>query len=115
MADFSGRPLISLGAALFLSACAQSISVSSVLIDDAYLSDQFRNNLVENVYKKADQLGGECYLRSKQRQYHSCSVETKGPSLRLSIGVQSQGPLQNIRHLNVRSLVPAKRSKGNVW
>ena len=67
-------------------------SFSSVYIDDTYLSDQFRNNLVENVYKKANQLGGECRLLNKQRQYHSCPLETKERAgLRLSIGYNPKG------------------------
>ena len=85
------RLLVLLGAPLFLSACVQSISKSSVVIDETYLTDELRNELIADVYEKAEQLGGECKLINSQRQFHSCTLETKGPSLRLSIGYNPKG------------------------
>lgn len=83
--------LVLLGAPLFLSACAQSISTSSVFIDDTYLTDESRNELIADVYEKAEHLGGKCKLISTQRQFHSCSLEPENPSLSLSVGYNPKG------------------------
>lgn len=80
-----------LGASLFLGACAQSISTSSVIIDGRLLTDQLRNELVEAVYKKSDDLGWKCSLVNSQRQFHSCSLDSGNPSLRLSVGYSPKG------------------------
>ena len=80
-----------LGTSLFLGACAQSISTSSVIIDDRILTDQLRKELVEAVYKKSDEFGWKCNLINSQRQFHSCSSESGNPSLRLSVGYNPKG------------------------
>lgn len=85
------RLLLLLGAALFLGACGQSISISSVSIDDAYLTDHLRNELVGEVYRKAEQFGGECKLINTKRQFHSCRLKPGNPSLRLSVGYNPKG------------------------
>lgn len=91
MAASKTKLIVFLGAALFLSACSQSISTSSIIIDGAYLTDQIRKELVREVYKKAEQFGGECRLTNTQRQFHSCSLAPGNPSLRLSIGYNPKG------------------------
>jgi hypothetical protein len=89
---FRMKLLLPLGAALFLGACVQSISTSAVFIDDTYLTDKFRNELIGEVYEKTEQFGGECELRNIQRQYHSCLLNIpSNPSLRLSVGYNPKG------------------------
>lgn len=83
--------LIFLGSAIFLGACAQSFSTSSIFIDDTYLTDEFRNQITAEVYEKAEQLGGKCKLVNTQRQYHSCPLMARGPSLELSVGYNPGG------------------------
>ena len=86
MATLKTHVFVLFVAALFLGGCAQSISTSSVYIDESYLTDEFRNKLVSEVYEKAELLGGECKLINSLRQVHVCNLKSGNPSLQLDIG-----------------------------
>ena len=77
--------------ALFLGACTQTITSSYIQVNDSYLSDLTRESLIDQVYAKAEQLGGECKLLSVERQYHTCSLKPDNPSLQLGIGYTPKG------------------------
>ncbi len=85
------RLFLTLNMALVVSACAQSISSSYLLIDQAVLTDQLRDDLVAKVYAKAEMLGGECKLLNPPREYHTCTVDSGMPSVRLAIGYTTKG------------------------
>jgi len=76
---------------LGLSACAQTITTSHLSISENYLSDAIRRNLVDQVYQKAESLGGECKLLSAKRQYHTCAGQSGNPSFRFGVGYGPKG------------------------
>lgn len=91
MGIFNFRLPIFLIGFLFLSACVQSISDSSVYIDEAYLSVAFREYLIEKVYEKGAELGMGCKLRDELRELHVCQISGENPSLDLSVGYNRNG------------------------
>lgn len=79
------------GIALCLSACVQTTTTSHVGISGSYLTSEAREDLVEQVYQKAEQLKGDCRLLSAKRQYHRCFVKSGNPSVELGIGYSTKG------------------------
>lgn len=103
-------PLL-VGSALLLGACVQSISTSSVFIDEAYLTDEVRNEIIADVYAKAEQLGGECMLLNQPLQVHYCRFEPKNPSLILSVGYTLRGDYTISVRSNYVHWIPQSESK----
>lgn len=92
MVDFrKAKGLAIMSFALCLGACTQTIISSYIQVNDGYISDPTRESLVERVYAKAEQLGGECELLSVERQYHTCSLKPNNPSLQIGIGYTPKG------------------------
>lgn len=91
MATSSARGLILALASLLLTACTQTITSSTVRVDESYLSDSRRGELVKRVYEKASDHGGDCKLVSEARQYHVCSLADGNPHVELSVGYNPGG------------------------
>lgn len=91
MAGFKARIFVVMSFVFFLGACVQTMTSSYVLVNDDYLSDRTRENLVEQVYAKAKLFEGECKLISSKRQYHTCSLKPANPSFQLNIGYNRNG------------------------
>ena len=79
------------GSALLLGACSHSFATSIVVFDEAYLTDEVRNEIVADVYEKTEQLGGECKLLNQLRQLHRCSLPLDNPSLAVGVGYSLEG------------------------
>lgn len=79
------------GVMLFLSACAQTMSTSEVIIDKAYLNTASKEAIIAEVYKKSAQFAGDCKVLSAQRQFHSCLLTQSNPSVRLEVGYYHTG------------------------
>lgn len=93
MADTALRKNIVAACALvFLSGCVQTIISSTMLVDESKLSDSRRNALVDQVYQKAESLGGHCKLVNTERQVHVCPLPIGTPVFTLSLGYSPRGP-----------------------
>lgn len=103
-------PLL-VGSALLLGACAQSFASSIVVIDEAYLTDEVRNEIVADVYAKAEQLGGECKLLNSQRQVHYCPLQPDNPSLVVGVGYSPRGDYVLYVRSNYVHWIPQSESK----
>lgn len=75
---------------LLLGACTQTIIESSIQVNERYLSDQTRSQLVQAVVAKAEHLGGVCKLVSEERKYYTCSLGSNNPQLNIGLGYNSK-------------------------
>jgi len=76
--------------AVGLSACSQTITNSTIVVDEKFLSDDEKERLVDEVYKKATELGGNCRLVSEQRQYHRCIFNVSGGETSIGVGYNAK-------------------------
>ena len=106
----SRLPLL-LGAALLLGACAQSFAFSIVVVDESYLTDEVRNEIVADVYEKTEQLGGECKLLNEQLQVHSCRLGPDHGSLVISPGYNHEGGYLIVVRSTTVHWIPPSESK----
>ena len=110
MVIFKLRLPLLLGAALLLGACVQSFASSIVFVDEAYLTDEVRNEIVADVYEKTEQLGGECKLLNPQRQVHRCPLG-QDHGLVVGVGYNLEGGYMITVRSTTAHWIPPSESK----
>ncbi|MCK0142120.1 hypothetical protein [Aliiroseovarius sp. F20344] len=74
-----------------LTACSQTITTSAVVIDEAFLTQNFKDWIHSKALVKVAQLGGSCKILNREREYYSCSVSADDEVIDLGFGYRAKG------------------------
>lgn len=78
-------------AVLLVTGCTQTISNTTFEVNSVNLTDFFRTKIVNSLYSKALELGGQCKLVNTERDLHRCQISEQNPSVSLTAGFNTQG------------------------
>lgn len=76
---------------LLLTGCVRTDISSVALVKDGYATESLRKASIEQVYEKAQNMGGSCREISSQYDRHRCTFGGSNPQISINVGENSAG------------------------